>query len=322
MASTAVPHTNAFYGPTNPAILGSFEWEEDAIFILAAIRPEPGESETTGQSTGETALQRNDGTERVVPSRPGNPYATAIEDKHNAMTAAFLRSRERPTSTGNSQSLAPDDLCFGQRYQVRQETSSVVVTRQRRLPDVLSGDRECVVCTDTKSISEFPVTAITRACNHEPMTCLVCVATSIRADLNNRLWNEIRCPECGETLEYDDVQRFADDGTKERYQTLSFRAALSSSPTFLWCTAGCGYGQVHEGGVEQPIVTCRVCSCRSCFHHKVAWHETLTCEEYDALMADPVNFRRAKEQLRRKKEEEASQKTVTATTKPCPGLRI
>lgn len=82
---------------------------------------------------------------------------------------------------------------------------------------MLSGDRECIICTDTKPVSEFPTAAITKTCNHEPTTCLVCVATSIRTDLNNRLWNEIKCPECRETLEYDDVQRFADDETKERY---------------------------------------------------------------------------------------------------------
>lgn len=38
-------------------------------------------------------------------------------------------------------------------------------------------------------------------------------------------------------------------------------------------------------------MTCRLCSHRSCFHHKVAWHENLTCDEYDALLADPANFR-------------------------------
>lgn len=40
-----------------------------------------------------------------------------------------------------------------------------------------------------------------------------------------------------------------------------------------------------------PIVTCRLCSHRSCFRHKVAWHENLACDEYDSLLADPVNFR-------------------------------
>jgi hypothetical protein len=99
---------------------------------------------------------------------------------------------------------------------VTKETATVVITNQRRLPDILSGDRECVICTDTKPVSDFPTAGITKACTHEPTTCLVCVATSIQTDLSNRLWNEIKCPECRELLEYDDVQRFADDETKER----------------------------------------------------------------------------------------------------------
>ncbi|KAK3904105.1 hypothetical protein C8A05DRAFT_13984 [Staphylotrichum tortipilum] len=329
-----------------------------------------------------------------APNRSNNPYATAIENKQNAMTVAFLRTAPSNASAEKKPSpIATDDLGFGQRYTVAESTSSVVITNQRRLPDLLSGDRECIVCTDTKPVYEFPATTITKTCTHDPTTCNVCVAASIRVDLNHRLWNEIRCPECRETLEYDDVQRFADDETKERYQTLSFRTAISSSPNFIWCTSGCGYGQVHESGLAQPIVTCRLCAHRSCFHHRVAWHENLTCGEYDSLNADPDNFRsrfeveneaaeraaearRAQEDadrvfaqglvaaekraveeereekerrrrreaerererkekenrarkdremreaaVRRKKEEEASARTVKSVTKPCPGCK-
>ncbi len=75
------------------------------------------------------------------------------------------------------------------------------------------------------------------------------------------------------------------------YEHLSFRHAVSEYENFVWCIAGCGYGQCHDGGNEQPIVTCRQCNQRSCFRHGVAWHETLSCDEYDGLQADPENFR-------------------------------
>jgi len=81
---------------------------------------------------------------------------------------------------------------------------------------IADATRECIVCTDSKDISQFPEAAVTKACKHLPTTCLECVATSIRSDLNSRLWNEIRCPECAEFLQYDDVERFADEETKER----------------------------------------------------------------------------------------------------------
>ncbi|KAH6622637.1 hypothetical protein F5144DRAFT_335312 [Chaetomium tenue] len=246
---------------------------------------------TGARRAGETLPRGDAATNRKESNRSNNPYAAAIEDRQNAMTVSFLRSPTRTGPTDAPPTPALDELGFGQRYQVTRETATVVITNQRRLPDILSGDRDCIICTDTKPVSEFPTAAITKACTHEPTTCLVCVATSIRTDLSNRLWNEIKCPECRELLEYDDVQRFADEETKERYQTLSFRSAISSSPNFVWCTSGCGYGQVHEGGASSPIVTCRLCAYRSCFHHKVAWHENLACDEYDTLLADPANFR-------------------------------
>ncbi|OIW27611.1 hypothetical protein CONLIGDRAFT_441211 [Coniochaeta ligniaria NRRL 30616] len=225
-----------------------------------------------------------------TPAQSNNPYAGLIEARQNAMTTNFLRSQDSLAGGG----LPPypgDEYGFGQRYQLANETAQVVVTNQRMTPEVLSGDTECTVCTDSKPVAQFPGATLTKTCTHPPTTCLDCVAASIRSDLNNRLWNEIRCPECRETLQYDDVQRYADPETRERYQTLSFRYALAEADNFIWCTAGCGYGQVHEGGGDSPIVICLLCGQRSCFAHRVAWHENLACEEYDALQADPANFR-------------------------------
>ncbi|KAK3683352.1 hypothetical protein B0T22DRAFT_246180 [Podospora appendiculata] len=212
--------------------------------------------------------------------------------RQTAVTVARDRNKENVAPADLPGYFAPSDLGFGQWYKVTNtDTSSVQITNQRKLPDIAAGDRECIVCTETKKVQDFPQAAVTNKCSHAPSTCLQCVATSIKTDLNNRLWNEIKCPECREVLQYDDVQRFADPETKERYQNLSFRYAISEAENFLWCTAGCGYGQVHDGGIEQPIVSCMLCHQRSCFYHKVAWHNNLTCEEYDLLQADPVNFR-------------------------------
>ncbi|RGP76171.1 ring finger domain-containing [Fusarium sporotrichioides] len=103
--------------------------------------------------------------------------------------------------------------------------------------------------------------------------------------------DEFRCPECRELLEYADIQRYANKQTFTKYETIALRAAMSEAENFVWCTSGCGSGQIHESGSAQPIVTCLHCSHRSCFHHNVAWHETLSCDEYDQLLADPDNFR-------------------------------
>ncbi|KAJ0305899.1 hypothetical protein COL5a_002701 [Colletotrichum fioriniae] len=66
---------------------------------------------------------------------------------------------------------------------------------------------------------------------------------------------------------------------------------MAEADKFIWCTANCGSGQLHDTGGDQPIVTCLHCGQRSCFSHNVTWHENLSCQEYDALLHDPENFR-------------------------------
>ena len=66
---------------------------------------------------------------------------------------------------------------------------------------------------------------------------------------------------------------------------------MAEAENFMWCTADCGSGQIHSSGADQPIVTCLNCQHRFCFQHKVPWHDSLTCSEYDRLLADPDNFR-------------------------------
>ncbi|KAH7224894.1 hypothetical protein BKA60DRAFT_450544 [Fusarium oxysporum] len=95
------------------------------------------------------------------------------------------------------------------------------------------------------------------------------------------------CDECQENLEYNDIQRFADEQTIAKYERQALRAAVEEDENFFWCTSDCGSGQIHDSGSAQPIVVCIKCSHRSCFRHGVNWHEDLSCEEYDRLQEDP-----------------------------------
>ncbi|KAK4186254.1 hypothetical protein QBC35DRAFT_501781 [Podospora australis] len=123
---------------------------------------------------------------------------------------------------------------------------------------------------------------------------------------------------------------------------LSLLDALRETENFVWCwTAGCGNGHFHEGGNDQPIVTCSKCGHRTCFQHQVPWHTDKTCKEYDAakaaeaaqaaeaakaaeaaMEAAQVKAQLAKDAARRKKEEEQSQMTVQTVSKPCPTCKI
>ncbi|KAH6966264.1 hypothetical protein EDB82DRAFT_515332 [Fusarium venenatum] len=224
-------------------------------------------------------------TTTAGPSSSTNPYVNLFEQQDNDMTIAYLLQLEQLESD------TANEFRFGQRYQQSAESTDVIVTHQRTARSTVTGDLDCVVCADTKHVDAFPRFSIAATCTHPPSTCLDCIQLSIESDLNSKLWTEIRCPECRELLEYADIQRYANKQTFTKYETIALRAAMSEADNFVWCTSGCGSGQIHESGSAQPIVTCLHCNHRSCFHHNVAWHETLSCDEYDKLLADPENFR-------------------------------
>ncbi|KAM0261324.1 hypothetical protein ACHAQJ_002355 [Trichoderma viride] len=168
---------------------------------------------------------------------------------------------------------------------------------------------ECVVCIVYKAPKDFPTSPITRQCTHFPSTCLECMEDTVRSELERKQWEAIACPECSSVLEYQDIQRFADKATKEKYDTLIIQRAIQEDPTFVWCSSDCGSGQLHDGGSDQQIMTCTSCGNKTCFQHKVAWHTGLTCEQYD------------EEGRRKKKEDAASAKMVKKVTKKCPGCK-
>ncbi|UKZ62868.1 uncharacterized protein TrAtP1_004100 [Trichoderma atroviride] len=219
----------------------------------------------------------------------GNPYVELLEQQDSAMTEAYQRRLDLSGRRGDDKA---DDFSFGQRYQSDPGTSSVLVTHQRIPSDRENNDdRDCLICADTKEEILFPRFSPTASCTHSPNTCLECLERSIRSDLTGKIWTDIRCPECRQLLEYTDIQRYADEETFKRYETLALRAAMAEAENFFWCTSGCGSGQIHDTGHDHPIVICLHCSHRSCFRHNVAWHQGLTCEEYEQLLADPDNFR-------------------------------
>jgi hypothetical protein len=92
-----------------------------------------------------------------------------------------------------------------------------------------------------------------------------------------------------------------------RYDQKSLLAAFQDMPNFAMCLGpGCDSGQIHETGNAQPIMTCTVCQFKTCFIHKMPWHQGQTCAEYDFLRQE------------RMQQEAASEKLIAQTTKKCP----
>ncbi|KAI1056673.1 hypothetical protein LB507_001714 [Fusarium sp. FIESC RH6] len=294
--------TAGVYGRINPDIMGGFGNDDDSIWLV-----DDEEEERPNQNVSRSRLESPaDSTSRLT--FLGQRYERAAHSATHLQQASAAPAPstepafryQRPAFLDNDDDLmsgslaATEEACefrFGQRYQRAADSTDLIVTHQRTPRSSISSVLECVVCADTKILDAFPRLSITSTCTHPPNTCLDCIQLSIESDLSSKLWTEIRCPECTELLEYADIQRYANEQTFSKYETIALRAAMSEADNFVWCTSGCGSGQIHESGTAQPIVTCLHCNHRSCFHHNVAWHESLSCEEYDQLLTDPDNFR-------------------------------
>ncbi|PMD43841.1 hypothetical protein L207DRAFT_266620 [Hyaloscypha variabilis F] len=155
-----------------------------------------------------------------------------------------------------------------------------------------SSPGSCIICTEDFTGDVWPPALISMHCLHPPSVCCVCLEKYIKNELDSKIWNQIKCPECPIQLVYEDIKRLADEETFSRYDVLSFRSAMGTDKNFVWCQ-NCDFGQLHASGASQPIIRCLKCGHRSCFQHSVAWHDRLTCDEYDEMLADPDGFQSA-----------------------------
>ncbi|KAF1997619.1 hypothetical protein P154DRAFT_565262, partial [Amniculicola lignicola CBS 123094] len=83
--------------------------------------------------------------------------------------------------------------------------------------------------------------------------------------MDTRGFNACVCPECGESLSWEDVRCLATDDAFLRYDTLSTRTALSSIPNFHFCQR-CPSGHIHDA-LTNPIFTCIACGNSHCINH-------------------------------------------------------
>ncbi|KAJ1301939.1 hypothetical protein OPQ81_000778 [Rhizoctonia solani] len=159
----------------------------------------------------------------------------------------------------------------------------------------------CEICVEFRELA-LP----TRLCTHAPIACAPCLGEFIA----HAVWEgstSLVCPAigCTEELGHGEIVQYLGEDVENlaRYNTLKAQRELERDPNFIWCTNPvCGQGQMHTE--KDPIVTCDYCHARSCFLHRVPWHEGLTCEQY---VAD---------------QEDANEAYMMEYTKRCPACRI
>ena len=152
--------------------------------------------------------------------------------------------------------------------------------------------RECVVCLNEKNINEFQG-FFGDVCVHiERSICNSCVYQHTKCLVEDSMifFGDIICPEndCQGIFDYQGIQQILVHIGKnqtlfdEYDQHLIFRQ-LEQMPEFLWCSFGCGSGQLIEPSTN-PQVQCPKCNRSTCRIHRTIWHTDINCEQYDLLL--------------------------------------
>ncbi|CAD6445631.1 6f4d0a23-bb51-45b0-9679-f96c73812993 [Sclerotinia trifoliorum] len=173
---------------------------------------------------------------------------------------------------------------------------------------------ECRICMETLAPENFPQSRITSTCAHHPAVCCQCLTTHINIQLQTKASDKILCPECPEKVSDAEIKSYASPEVLERTGRRTFIVSLQHLPNFTFCLSPtCESGQIHTGA-DQPMMTCTTCNFKTCFIHKLPWHEDLTCAEFDI-------FNQA-----RIRQEAASEAWIIQHARLCPnpecGMRI
>ncbi|KAI1118013.1 hypothetical protein F5Y14DRAFT_400847 [Nemania sp. NC0429] len=153
--------------------------------------------------------------------------------------------------------------------------------KRYRICEYLTEEIECIVCVENIPRRGFPQSSISPACSHEIQCCLTCLSTHLTSQLESNGPKSFTCPQCRGALPYSSIQQHASPETFAQYDKWLARNGLGEEPNFCWCTAGCGSGQLHPEGRDNPLMICTNCRAKTCFNHQSPWHDGQTCREFD-----------------------------------------
>ncbi|KAL2132302.1 hypothetical protein VTI74DRAFT_3965 [Chaetomium olivicolor] len=166
----------------------------------------------------------------------------------------------------------------------------------------------CSACIEKKTLGEMPA-RITSGCYHQPTVCRDCLDQWLYSCMENGVVNRMKCPDCSELLEYDEVRRNTTKETFERYDNLLLRATLAEMPNFHFCLSPrCTSGQLVSRASKCPDFKCVACGFGYCLEHANE-HVGERCEQYK---------RRRHKQDRA---DRASAEEVEKISKPCPNCK-
>lgn len=165
--------------------------------------------------------------------------------------------------------------------------------------------KTCDICANHVPFSLFPKPHILpRSCQaHCSNICQDCVSKSLAVDIANKPTDRIGCPSCQVAWDRSLIARYSAPALVVDYDTKSLLQSLQTFPGFRFCLSpACGGGQIHDGGEQEPIVTCVHCGFRSCYTHQTPWHSGLSCAGFDEQRNGESEKAKAKRLLKEEQE--------------------
>ncbi|EON97286.1 putative ring finger protein [Phaeoacremonium minimum UCRPA7] len=118
----------------------------------------------------------------------------------------------------------------------------------------------CTVCGDDKKVTEMPQ-QITAGCEHKVTICKGCLQQWIQSSMDTSEWDRLKCPECPQYLQFDNVKKYASKEVFSRYDKLATRAAVKDIQNFRWCLAtGSRDEKASEKVIKETSKKCPKCN--------------------------------------------------------------
>ncbi|SPO04616.1 uncharacterized protein DNG_07301 [Cephalotrichum gorgonifer] len=148
-------------------------------------------------------------------------------------------------------------------------------------------------------VRHFPPQSVLPECakHHALDICIKCISRYMKQQVHSAR-GPVKCfmPDCGQVYAQKQVKLLAGAKAFRRWEKLQLAAVLSGQEGFLWCLRpGCRNGQIHDvprlddSIPEVNKIDCNHCGFLMCFKHQRAWHDGMTCREFDNfhLHGDP-----------------------------------
>jgi hypothetical protein len=172
----------------------------------------------TVSSSSKVQERRKPHAKSKEPKSPDDGRALKPRRNQNRKTEPQRREKTNDKGKSHSHAHSTPSSSNNQRRDSKDKSGAIVnitelspeKSKPKRKPKSEKHEtKDCMVCVETRSIGRFPQRAVTAQCTHEVNTCRHCLRGWIRSEFKSKMWNQLACPECRASMEYEDVKEFA-----------------------------------------------------------------------------------------------------------------